>query len=69
MNRVADQFADPLAAAGVQRIYGVVGDTGQDIVDIALRVGFQSQAHFTAVFKRFVADNPSRWRRHNAYAI
>jgi len=34
------------------------------IVDIALAVGFQSQAHFSTVFKRHVGDSPSIWRRH-----
>jgi AraC family transcriptional regulator len=31
-------------------------------VDIALTVGFQTQAHFTTVFKRFVGDTPYQWR-------
>lgn len=33
------------------------------LVEIALRVGFQSQAHFTTVFKRIVGETPNRWRR------
>lgn len=32
------------------------------IVDIALTVGFQTQAHFTTVFKRFVGHTPFQWR-------
>jgi AraC family transcriptional regulator len=32
------------------------------IVDIALTVGFQSQSHFTTVFKRFTGHAPYRWR-------
>ena len=32
------------------------------IVDVALTVGFQTQAHFTTVFKRFVGSTPRRWR-------
>ena len=32
------------------------------LVDIALTVGFQTQAHFTTVFKRFVGDTPYQWR-------
>ena len=35
------------------------------IVDIALTVGFQTQSHFTTVFKRFVGDTPHQWRRSN----
>jgi AraC-like DNA-binding protein len=33
------------------------------LVEISLTVGFQTQAHFTTVFKRFVGDTPYRWRR------
>lgn len=32
------------------------------LVDVALSVGFQTQAHFTTVFKRFVGETPHRWR-------
>ena len=37
-------------------------ETQNSLVDIALTVGFQTQAHFTTVFKRFVGDTPHRWR-------
>ena len=33
------------------------------LVHIALSVGFQTQAHFTTVFKRIVGNTPCRWRR------
>src|SRR6202000_2843655 len=33
------------------------------LVEISLTVGFQTQAHFTTVFKRFVGDTPYNWRR------
>jgi AraC-like DNA-binding protein len=32
------------------------------LVQIALAVGFQTQAHFTTVFKRFAGDTPYQWR-------
>jgi len=32
------------------------------LVDVALTVGFQTQAHFTTVFKRFTGDTPHQWR-------
>jgi AraC family transcriptional regulator len=35
------------------------------IVDIALSVGFQTQAHFTTVFKRIEGFTPHRWRALN----
>jgi AraC-like DNA-binding protein len=37
----------------------------ETLVDIALGVGFQTQAHFTTVFKRFVGATPARWRQEN----
>jgi AraC-like DNA-binding protein len=38
---------------------------GLSIVDVAFSVGFQTQSHFTTVFKRFVGDTPHQWRRSN----
>jgi AraC family transcriptional regulator len=32
------------------------------VVEVALTVGFQTQAHFTTVFKRFAGDTPYQWR-------
>lgn len=32
------------------------------LVEVALSVGFQTQAHFTTVFKRIVGETPHRWR-------
>jgi AraC family transcriptional regulator len=36
------------------------------IVEVALGVGFQTQAHFTTVFKRFAGETPYRWRQLQA---
>jgi AraC-like DNA-binding protein len=33
------------------------------IADVAIMMGFSSQAHFTVVFKRIVGKTPVRWRR------
>ena len=33
------------------------------LVEVALSVGFQTQAHFTTVFKRIVGETPNRWRQ------
>jgi AraC family transcriptional regulator len=33
------------------------------IVGVALDVGFQTQAHFTVVFKKIVGETPNRWRQ------
>jgi AraC family transcriptional regulator len=35
----------------------------ESLVEIALSVGFQSQAHFTTTFKKLVGETPHRWRR------
>jgi AraC-like DNA-binding protein len=32
------------------------------LVQIAFEVGFQSQSHFTTVFRRFIGSTPGRWR-------
>jgi len=32
------------------------------VLEVAMRSGFRSQAHFTTVFKRFVGDTPYCWR-------
>jgi AraC-like DNA-binding protein len=37
---------------------------GIPIVDVALAVGFQGQAHFTAVFKELDGRSPGRWREY-----
>ena len=39
MKTVADQFAETLAAAGVKRIYGIVGDSLNGITDSIRRQG------------------------------
>jgi AraC family transcriptional regulator len=36
--------------------------TERSIVEVALSVGFQTQAHFTTVFKRVTGATPARWR-------
>jgi AraC-like DNA-binding protein len=37
--------------------------TPDPLVEVALQVGFQSQAHFTTVFKRIVGQPPYAWRQ------
>src|SRR6204780_4479739 len=39
MRTVADQFADTLVAAGVKRIYGIVGDSLNGLTDAIRRQG------------------------------
>jgi transcriptional regulator GlxA family with amidase domain len=37
-------------------------ETDKPIVQVALGVGFQTQAHFTTVFERVTGSTPARWR-------
>jgi len=46
----------------------VVG-AGAPIVDVALSVGFQTQAHFSTVFKQFVGQSPHAWRQSLGYGL
>lgn len=43
----------------------LLAKTDDTLVEIALNVGFQTQAHFTTVFKRFAGATPGRWRSSN----
>ena len=38
------------------------------LVEIALEVGFKTQAHFTTVFARLVGETPNVWRQRNDQA-
>jgi AraC-like DNA-binding protein len=40
----------------------LLSDPRNTVVDVALRVGFRTQAHFTTMFHRFVGNTPHRWR-------
>jgi AraC family transcriptional regulator len=48
----------------VERAQEMLLRQGQSVVDVAMAVGFQTQAHFTSVFKRFVGQPPHAWRRN-----
>jgi AraC-like DNA-binding protein len=47
----------------VERAQEMLAETNMSVVDIALSVGFQTQSHFTTVFKRFAGQPPQTWRR------
>ncbi|HTJ93582.1 MAG TPA: AraC family transcriptional regulator [Pararobbsia sp.] len=40
--------------------------TSMPVIEIALSLGFQTQAHFSTVFKRLIGEAPSEWRRRHA---
>jgi AraC-like DNA-binding protein len=52
----------------IDRARELLRDSELALVDVALSVGFQTQAHFTTVFKRFVGQTPCRWRQLSANA-
>ena len=54
---------DFLLQRRIDRARGLLRDPKLALVDVALCVGFQTQAHFTTVFKRFAGETPNRWRR------
>ena len=47
----------------IERAQELLRSSNQALVDVALGVGFQTQAHFTTVFKRFAGQTPHRWRQ------
>ena len=46
----------------IERAQELLKQAEVSLVDIALTVGFQTQAHFTTVFKRVGGDTPYQWR-------
>lgn len=46
----------------IERAEELLKQAEVSLVDVALTVGFQTQAHFTTVFKRFAGDTPRQWR-------
>jgi AraC-like DNA-binding protein len=46
----------------IERAKELLRNSGISLVEVALGVGFQTQPHFTTVFKRFVGQTPHRWR-------
>jgi AraC-like DNA-binding protein len=43
--------------------------TGLSLVEVALSVGFQTQSHFTSVFKRYAGQPPHAWRESRGVQI
>jgi AraC family transcriptional regulator len=46
----------------IERAEALLKQAEVSLVEVALTVGFQTQAHFTTVFKRFAGDTPYQWR-------
>ena len=48
----------------IERAKRLLAETQIPLVEVAARVGFQTQAHFTGVFHRFVGTTPRVYRRN-----
>jgi AraC-like DNA-binding protein len=46
----------------IERAEELLRQSAMTLVEISLAVGFQTQSHFTTVFKRFTGHTPHRWR-------
>ncbi|MGY3617301.1 helix-turn-helix domain-containing protein [Bradyrhizobium sp. USDA 10063] len=46
----------------IRRADELLRHTTMTIVEVAFSVGFQTQAHFTTVFKRIAGSTPAQWR-------
>jgi AraC family transcriptional regulator len=49
----------------IARAQQMLTATSDTLVDIALSVGFQTQAHFTTVFKKIAGNTPCQFRREH----
>ena len=47
----------------IERAKQMLVGTDTTLVEVALSVGFQTQSHFSTVFKRLAGDTPARWQR------
>lgn len=47
----------------IERAQHLLVTTSDPLVEIAFSVGFQTQAHFTTIFKKIAGNTPLRWRR------
>ncbi len=47
----------------IERATIAITDSELSLAEIALSVGFQAQAHFSTVFKRFTGKSPGQWKQ------
>ncbi len=46
----------------IEHAKSLLSNTGMPLAEVALTVGFCTQAHFSTVFKRITSETPARWR-------
>ena len=59
---------DYLLSRRIERAKEMLSQSETPLVEVALSTGFQSQAHFSTVFKRLTGHTPAQWRRENMIA-
>jgi AraC-like DNA-binding protein len=50
----------------IERARELLRDPSVPLVEVALSVGFQTQAHFSTVFRQLVGETPGRWRQNQS---
>lgn len=50
----------------IARARALLAATGLSLVEVSFNCGFQTQAHFTTVFRKLVGQTPLVWRRTHA---
>jgi len=53
----------------IQQAKVLLMDTTRSLIDIAISVGFRTQAHFTTVFKNLEHATPMQWRRNRTQGM
>ena len=56
-------FREFLARRRIARAIDLLRDRQRSLTDIYLEVGFKDMSHFSRVFRRFIGQTPSRYRR------
>jgi AraC-like DNA-binding protein len=56
---------DYLLTQRIQKAKCLMKNPNVPLYDIAISVGFRTQAHFTTVFKKLENMTPDRWRRNH----
>jgi AraC family transcriptional regulator len=58
-----------LLSKRIERAEAVMATTEMPLVEVAFSVGFNAQAHFSTVFKRFTGKSPAQWRQESQRAV
>ena len=58
-----------LAQWRMQVAAGLLRDTDAKLVEVALEVGYESEAAFSRAFKRIVGMSPGAWRKRSSVPV